>query len=110
MSLAFPFCICSILQTLPKFKSFASLNYDYHRNTRRSQPFCIAFHFLLLLQRPHPHDHFALAAVVPVRIRNGGKFHILQLWFAQSVKAALPGRLHTAFSFSFDNHTAAKQL
>ena len=52
MSLAFPFCICSILQTLLKFKSFASLNYDYHRNTRRSQPFCIAFHFLFLLQRP----------------------------------------------------------
>ena len=86
MSLAFPFCICSILQTLPKFKSFASLNYDYHRNTRRSQPFCIAFHFLFLLQRPHPDDHLALAAVVPVRIRDHRQIDILKLWLFSSVE------------------------
>lgn len=32
MSLAFPFCICSILQTLPKFKSFAPRNLSRWKN------------------------------------------------------------------------------
>lgn len=32
MSLAFPFCICSILQKLPKFKSFALRNLSRWKN------------------------------------------------------------------------------
>lgn len=78
---------------------------------RGIQDYCL-FYTIIFLRSEffHPHKHFTLTSVIPVRIRNCCEFYVFKLWFLSAVKAVGYRRLYDFLSFSFHCYDPTKEI
>ena len=58
----------------------------------------------------HPHEHFTLASVIPVRIWDCCEHCIFHLWFLSAVKAVGYGGFYDFLSFCFHCYDSTKEI